>query len=375
MESITIHFGSDKDFYQIIKDINNSCSIGDILKHIGKESIAIDGIEKKEDKPLEVENLVINTDDYGGIKEWAILGISNNVFENPRVKIKNIYMNNPPQKFYEDVKKTYSESIITECAQDRPNLTIDILKTISENYGNEIIGQPYVLRRILPALYSLLNPKRKKPVTLLFLGDSGIGKTETAKFINSKFGGEMLRVQFSMQQTVEAYSYIFGGDHGDDSFARELIRRESNVILLDEFDKVNPSFYNAFYQMFDEGVFVDKNYHVNVKKCIIICTSNFMTPEEAEKCLGTPIYSRFSKVIKFEDISIDDKIKIAEKCYSAIISQASEEDQNLIADNKVLAFFTNAIREGYYKNMRTLKNDIEDALNVEILKARGIISS
>ena len=40
-----------EDFYQIIKDINNSCSIGDILKHIGKESIAIDGLEKKEDKP------------------------------------------------------------------------------------------------------------------------------------------------------------------------------------------------------------------------------------------------------------------------------------------------------------------------------------
>ena len=54
-----------------------------------------------------------------------------------------------------------------------------------------------------------------------------------------------------MQQTNSAYQYIFGADHGEDSLARELIRRSSNVILLDEFDKVSPSFYNAFYQMHD----------------------------------------------------------------------------------------------------------------------------
>lgn len=373
MESITIHFGSDRNFYSLIEDIEYYNAIGDVLKHISKESIGIDGIEQKEVQPLLVENLIINTDDYGGIKEWAILGISNNVFESPRVAIKKIFMNNPPQKIYEDVKKNYSEDIITEVVENRPNLNYEILKSIAETYSNEIIGQPNVLRKFLPALYSLLNPQRKKPVTLLFLGDSGIGKTETAKFINSKLGGEMLRVQFSMQQTVQAYSYIFGGDHGDDSFARELIRRESNVILLDEFDKVNPSFYNAFYQMFDEGIFVNKNYHVNVEKCIFICTSNFMTPEEAEKCLGTPIYSRFTKVIRFEDISIEDKTKIADKCYKSLLSQLSEEDKELISDNGVLSVYTNAIKSGYYKNMRTLKNDIEDALNIEILKARGII--
>ena len=100
---------------------------------------------------------------------------------------------------------------------------------------------------------------------------------------------------------------------------------------------------------------------------------NFMTPEEAEKCLGTPIYSRFTKVIRFEDISIEDKTKIADKCYKSLLSQLSEEDKELISDNGVLSVYTNAIKSGYYKNMRTLKNDIEDALNIEILKARGII--
>lgn len=372
MEKIIIHFGSDSNFSKLVENVTSFFTIGDVLKCISKETIAIEGIQKQDELPTEIDNLIIYTDDYGGVKEWAILGISNNVFENPRVRIKNIYLNNPPKKFYEDVKKSYPD-IIIEKTSDRPLLDLETLKSIASDYEKEIIGQPTVIRKLLPPLYSLLNPQRKRPITLLFLGDSGIGKTETAKFINSKLGGEMLRIQFSMQQTNEAYKYIFGAEHSDDSFARELIRRDSNVILLDEFDKVNGLFYNAFYQMFDEGVFVDKNYSVNVEKCIIICTSNFRSTEEAEKCLGSPIYSRFSKVIKFLEINIDDKIKIAQKNYVSLYGQLSAEDQDLIKDNRVLLCFTNAIRQGFYKNMRTLKNDIEDALNIEILKARKIL--
>lgn len=210
-------------------------------------------------------------------------------------------------------------------------------------------------------------------MTLLFLGDSGIGKTETAKYISQCIGKELVRVQFSMQQTNSAYQYIFGAEHGEDSLARELIRRKSNVVLLDEFDKVSPAFYNAFYQMFDEGVFVDSNYSVDVSKCIIICTTNYRTDEEAERKLGTPIFSRFSKVIHFQPISVEDKLIIAKKSYDSLLLQLDEEDLELVPRNKVLPFFENAIRRGMYSNIRMLRNDMEDALNYEILKARNII--
>lgn len=152
-----------------------------------------------------------------------------------------------------------------------------------------------------------------------------------------------------------------------------MIRRSSNVILLDEFDKVSPAFYNAFYQMFDEGTFVDANYSVDVSKCIIICTTNYRTEEEAEKHLGTPIYSRFSKVIIFNPISVDDKLKIARKCYGGLMEQIDGEDKKLIENNSVLTFFEKVIKDGAYPNMRMLRNDIEDAINFEILKARGIL--
>ena len=48
--------------------------------------------------------------------------------------------------------------------------------------------------------------------------------------------------------------------------------RESNVILIDEFDKVNPSFYNAFYELFDGGRYVDTNYDVNLGQTIFLLT-------------------------------------------------------------------------------------------------------
>ena len=372
MKEIHIHFGSDENFNTLISGVEQYNTLGDVFEHLNKDKLSISGVPPRDDPPMVVDNLIVHTDDYGGIKEWAMLGFSSNILEDLRLEIHTMWLNNPPTKLYEDIKKTYTD-VVQEHPQKYPDLTIDILKQISDNYNDSIIGQPHVVQQILSSLYSLMNPNRKRPVTLLFLGDSGVGKTETAKFINSHFKGKMVRVQFSMQQTGDAYKYIFGAGHGEDSLARELIRRESNVVLLDEFDKVHSSFYNAFYQMFDEGVFVDKNYTVNVEKCIIICTSNYSSEDDAEKYLGSPIYSRFSKVIKFGAIGIEDRIKIATLNYNSLYSELSEEDQNLIRNNQVLSFYIEKIQSGYYRNMRMLKNDIEDALNYDILKARGIL--
>lgn len=58
-----------------------------------------------------------------------------------------------------------------------------------------------------------------------------------------------------MMQTNEVNNYIFGESHSKTSLVRDFLSRESNIVFIDEFDKVHPSFYNAFYEMFDEGVY------------------------------------------------------------------------------------------------------------------------
>ena len=58
------------------------------------------------------------------------------------------------------------------------------------------------------------------------------------------------------------------------------------------FDKVNHSLYNAFCQPFDEGIFADTNYEVDIRNGILILTSNFATEAEIKQGLGTAMYSR-----------------------------------------------------------------------------------
>ncbi len=375
IQSINIFWGSDKVFEEAVHSLDNTTSLATVLAHISEKEIKIKDANLPPTPPMIVENLIIFTDDYGGVMEWAILGFSNNVLRHTKIEIHNLWLCNPPDKIHEDIVKNYDKDIIKEHKPQYPIITIEDMKTIADGFNKSVIGQPHIMKQVLSSIYALKNSQRKRPVTLLFLGDSGIGKTETAKYISKCLNSDMVRIQFSMQQTNSAYQYIFGAEHGEDSLARELVRRSSNVILLDEFDKVVPAFYNAFYQMFDEGVFVDTTYSVDVSNCIIICTTNYRTDEEAEKNLGTPIYSRFSKVVIFKPISIEDKLTIASNRYAEVIDSLDDEDKALIESNGVLPFFEKAIREGSYPNMRMLRNDIEDAVYLEILKARGIIPS
>ncbi len=88
----------------------------------------------------------------------------------------------------------------------------------------------------------------------MFYGPSGVGKTEISKIISECLGGKLLRKQMSMNKTNYMFDYIFGNKHGKSSLAKDLLERESNVILLDEFDKglseINSAFTNSLMKVF-----------------------------------------------------------------------------------------------------------------------------
>lgn len=115
-----------------------------------------------------------------------------------------------------------------------------------------------------------------------------------------------------MYQNNQFATYLFGGAHYEKSFAKDLLDRKSNVLLLDEFDKAHPSFHSAFYQLFDEGIYEDQNYYLTLKKSIIICTSNYTDLKDIEDNLGSAIYNRFDKIIHFNDLSVESKLRIGQ---------------------------------------------------------------
>ncbi len=87
----------------------------------------------------------------------------------------------------------------------------------------------------------------------MFYGPPGVGKTETAKLLNTAIGNdELFRQQLSMYKTNEFFNYIFGGEEHSLSFSKDIIRYEGNVLLFDEFNQCPPAVYSAFFQMFDE---------------------------------------------------------------------------------------------------------------------------
>lgn len=161
-------------------------------------------------------------------------------------------------------------------------------------------------------------------------------------------------------QTTEAYNYVFGAEHSKGSFARDMMSRESNVILIDEFDKVNPALYNAFYELFDEGHYVDTNYDVNLGQAIFLLTCNFSSEEEIKKMLGPAMFSRIGCCVKYEELSVEQKQTIIQKWYNAILLSLKEDEQEEIQKTDILNWFLkNAER---YDNIRILKTKLENAV-------------
>lgn len=195
----------------------------------------------------------------------------------------------------------------------------------------------------------------------MFHSPSGVGKTELAKSLSVFIGGKQTRIQFSMMQTNDEFSYVFGGDHNRPSFSSDLLPRENNVVLIDEFDKVNKSLYNAFYEMFDEGEYSALHYTVDVNNVIFILTTNFNNVRQAAEYLGMPIFSRVNKIIEFDSLSEEEINQIVKNTIESILSDLKETEREIIKENKALQNWIYG-EEKYFKNNRALINAIEDTV-------------
>lgn len=363
MKKVKIYYGSKKWFDKNCPSSYRSLTevVNELDERNRKNVMFIANIPKNSDSDKMVEYitkkpsadiLVADEGEYSGVQEHVIMNFANFISE---IDVNTLILQNPPKQIRNQLEILYpTEKNIIELEYEKYNhITLGKLKKFNRLYDEHVIGQGIVKKELLPLLYSrTISVNRNKPLVLLFCGKPGIGKTETAKYLAGIIGGKLFRQQFSMFQNNQFSNYLFGGNHHEKSFAKDLLGRDSDVILLDEFDKANPIFHSAFYQLFDDGIYEDTNYYLELKDAIIICTTNYTSREEIIKNLGEAIFNRFNAIIYFEELSIDSKIQICDLAVDEICKK-----YKITVDPKIIERLH--VKMKNLENVREIRNFIE----------------
>jgi type VI secretion system protein VasG len=164
-----------------------------------------------------------------------------------------------------------------------------------------VIGQDHALaaivQRVRTARANLEDPNKPKGV-FLFVGPSGVGKTETALALaDILYGGERKLVTINMSEYQEAHSVsgLKGSPpgyvgYGEGGVLTEAVRRNPySVVLLDEVEKAHPDVLELFFQVFDKGMLDDaEGREIDFRNTLIILTSNVGSSQIMQACLNKP---------------------------------------------------------------------------------------
>lgn len=209
-------------------------------------------------------------------------------------KICNDEITRELQLFEEEKKRTRVtegdiRKVIFEITGIKPAEKSEAQKalTLKENLRREIVGQEKAIDVLSAAVsrnFAGINSPERPRGIFLFLGESGVGKTELANVLSRElFGTEDALIRYDMSEYSEAYSIskLIGTAPGyvgyeDGNCAFEKVRRRPySVILLDEIEKAHADVLSLFLQIFDTGFITDASGRkINFKNSYIIMTSN-----------------------------------------------------------------------------------------------------
>ncbi len=236
------------------------------------------------------------------------------------------------------------------------------LNNLNKIISNKVIGQKDAVSKVVKAIQrnraGIKDPN--KPIgSFIFLGQTGVGKTQLAKILSSElFSGSDSLIRIDMSEYMEkfAVSRLIGAPPGYVGYEEggqltEKVRRKPySVILLDEVEKAHPDIFNMLLQVLDEGSLTDSlGRKVDFKNTVIIMTSN----------LGARQVKDFGNGVGFGTESM--------------ISQESKNIKNTIEKSLKKAFspeFLNRVDEIVIFNSLE-KDDLKKILNIELEKLKN----
>ncbi len=285
-------------------------------------------------------------------------------------------------------EKTHVPTLVTSDMKEK-------LLNMEARLAEKIVQQANALNKLSSALRRsfLLVGKRKKPLaTFMFLGPTGVGKTETAKAIAGIFFGkeQLLRFDMSLYQSKSDIPKLIG----DPTFSQPgllsaaIREKPYGVLLLDEIEKADPDLLNIFLTVIDEGYFTDGSGHrVDCKNLLIIATSNAgsdvlykktdtdIIDYLVEKKIFTPEFlNRFDGIISYEPLTKQSITTMARRMIEKISSDIlSIYKVNIKVGEETL---TKLVEKGYdsrfgARNLeRIIRDEIEDKISKSLLSGK-----
>ena len=318
--------------------------------------------------------------------------ITQNVLESDVAAVVSAWTNIPAQK-------------LTETESER-------LLKLEDTLHKRVIGQSEavkaVSRAVRRARVGLKDPK--KPIgSFIFLGPTGVGKTELSKALaEAMFGREKDIIRFDMSEYMEkhAVSRLIGAPPGyvgydEGGQLTEAIRRAPySVILFDEIEKAHPDVFNVLLQILEDGRLTDgKGKTVNFKNCIIIMTSNVGAHSiKKQKSMGFAIseneseteyekmkenvmedlkhtfrpefLNRIDDIIVFHKLEEKDLMQIVDLLIRDVNKNLEKMKLSLKLDEKSRKYLVkkgNDLNYGARPLKRVITKEIEDQLSEELL--------